>query len=709
MAELERAVGRAFYGQYARLRPAQAAAVDACASGDDVVVLAGTGTGKTEAVVAPLVSRHLPDLAKADRPVILYVAPTRALVNDVLRRLEAPFDFLGVRVGARHGERNDLAKANRPAVVVTTPESLDVMLFKTPALLSLVRAVVIDEAHLLYNTQRGLQLALLLRRLEVLVGRSVQVAAMSATIADAAALWSFFRPGRSPRVVMDPGSRPIVRTIRLGWTTQRLAQALAGIRRDRPDGVKALVFTESRAECDAVAAELREMSGFGSSVFAHHSSLSRDERELTESRFQELRSAVCVATTTLELGIDIGDIDVVVLWGRATGWESFLQRVGRGNRRSSEVQVICVVPEDLSSLVPAVLGYQALLAKVESGALEAAAPLRLYGAACQQIMSIVLAADGSFVRRRDLADVFAPWRHLTPPTVDLLVDELVNRDLLQRHPVKTSWVGPTQVAYELVDRMEVWSNFPLSAREVTVYHGAQQIGRIPGQNLLRLDVGRTFAFAGRRLQVERVRGDRIDVRTTTAQVQVKLLYDGTGVTLDPALAEAEWQLLVSGQIGRDVGSPDRIAALTQALSGLLGLDAETVPVWRDAAGFVHLTCAGKRLNQLLAVWAGADRVKATELTVALPAKLELASIPSDLAGFAELLTDVVAGDVSDRTVFQNLLPVELLRAEALDTWSNTPVIGRTLKRLKRSALRDIAAPVGVDWAPNRSRRRAAQA
>jgi ATP-dependent Lhr-like helicase len=184
MADLRPSVGRAFYGQFARLRPAQAAAVEACASGDDIIVLAGTGSGKTEAVVAPLVSRYLADLAKADRPVIMYVAPTRALVNDVLRRLDGPFDLLGLRLGARHGERNDLARASKPAVVITTPESCDVMLFKSPGLLSLVRAVVIDEAHLLYNTQRGLQLALLIRRLELLVGRSVQVAAMSATVAD---------------------------------------------------------------------------------------------------------------------------------------------------------------------------------------------------------------------------------------------------------------------------------------------------------------------------------------------------------------------------------------------------------------------------------------------------------------------------------------------------------------------------------------------
>lgn len=704
MAALETAVGRAFYGQFSRLRPAQAAAVEACGTGDDIVVLAGTGSGKTEAVVAPLVSRYLPDLAAADQPLILYVAPTRALVNDVFRRLDGPFEQLGVRVGIRHGERNDLDKTRKPAVLITTPESVDVLLFKSAGVLSKVRAVVIDEAHLLYNTQRGFQLAILLNRLELAIGHSVQVAAMSATVADPKALWSFFRPGHVPQVVNDPSSRPIRRTIRLGWSKQKLAETLTDIRDDRPAGVKALVFTESRAECDALAAELRADSRFDDAVFAHHSSLSRQERELTEARFQELRSAVCVATTTLELGIDIGDIDVVVLWGRATGWESFLQRVGRGNRRSDEVQVICVVPEDLATVVPAMLGFQALLNQVEVGTIEAPMPLELFGAACQQVMSIALAKEGGYVRRSQFAEAFAPWPHLSTVAVDRVVDELVNHELLQRHPLKSSWVGPTQGAYELVDRMEVWSNFPLSAREMSVYEGTHLIGRIPGQNLLMLDTGKTFTLGALRYEIHQVRGDRIDVRRTTAPPQVRLRYGGAGITLDPTLVEAEWQLLVSGNVSRDVGSPAKLNSMIAALGELIGAPALTVPVWSELSGFVYLTCAGRRMNQLLAMWLGGDPKASTELTVALPHELDLSALPTKLEDFGDNLADVASGEAAERTIFQNLLPVDLLRREALDTWFKTPVYARTLRRLAASSLRPVPAPFGVEWSPPRGRR-----
>src|SRR4051794_37110564 len=154
-AGLNPVVGRAFYANFSSLRPAQTAAIAAVNTGDDVVVLAGTGSGKTEAVVAAIVSRYHEVLLDSALPVVVYIAPTRALVNDVFRRLEGAFDRLRIPLGARHGERNDMARVIKPSVLVTTPESLDVMLFKDESLLSEVRALIVDEAHVLYNTQRG--------------------------------------------------------------------------------------------------------------------------------------------------------------------------------------------------------------------------------------------------------------------------------------------------------------------------------------------------------------------------------------------------------------------------------------------------------------------------------------------------------------------------------------------------------------------------
>ncbi len=692
---LDPVVGRAFYGGFSKLRPAQDAAIEAVVSGKDVVVLAGTGSGKTEAVLAPTVSRHLDALVFADSPVVLYIAPTRALVNDTLRRIQPVLEPIHVRAGVRHGEQDDLGKRNPPTVLVTTPESLDVLLFKCRDKLAAIRSVLVDEAHLLYNTQRGMQLAILLRRLELFLGRRIQVSAMSATVADPQALWEFFRPGIVPAVIRDTGSRAIERTIRIGWTHARLAETLATIRQGRPKGVKVLVFADSRRECDELSAVLKDSAGLGDAVFVHHSSLSRDERLLTEQRFLDLVSAVCVATSTLELGIDIGNIDVVVLWGAPTGWESFLQRVGRANRRGGEVQLIAVVPERIATQVQAVLGYQALLAQVERGALDASRPLQIYGAVCQQIVSVVQANKG-FYKRAELISLLSPWQWITPAVTAMILDELVDREILQRHPVQTRY-GPAGGGHELVDRQEVWSNFPVGSREISIYVGEHQLGRIPGQNLLALHKGVTFAFGGRRLTVRSLRADRVDAVPATGPSQVRIQYRGARAPLDPSLVQEEWRLMVNDCIQTDVGSPAQITEIREALSPVLGLPDSQIPYWREGGSYTHLTCAGKKLNQAITAWAGGDPRSATELTLSLVAPLDPSDLPNEVQGFAQHLMTVDALYAGELTVFQNLLPQEILVAERLDWWFKTPAVSRALDRLVASTLVRVDAPRGLDW------------
>ena len=167
---LDERVATAFYGRFHTLRAAQEAAIEPLVSGCNVVLSAGTGSGKTEAVVAPLMSRYWRHAAHTNALVLLYIAPTKALVNDLEKRLYPPLYSLGLRVGIRHGDRDDLSTGPTPQVLITTPESFDVLLFRKEPALQTIRAVVMDEIHLLYNTQRGLQLSILLQRLQERLG-----------------------------------------------------------------------------------------------------------------------------------------------------------------------------------------------------------------------------------------------------------------------------------------------------------------------------------------------------------------------------------------------------------------------------------------------------------------------------------------------------------------------------------------------------------
>ena len=293
-----------------------------------------------------------------------------------------------MRVGVRHGERNDLGRKDKPTLLVTTPESLDVLVSSHEGALLTVRSVVLDEIHLIYNTQRGFQLGVLLQRLEAFTGTPCQVVGLSATIATPTDIWRFFRPRQHVVTVRDEQNKPLDAFIRDLPSDQALVDLIDGL--STGARIKILLFANSRRECDRLGAILRDVTGFGTEIYVHHSSLDRQVRLDSERKFQAASKAVCVATSTLELGIDIGDIDLVALYGHPSGWESFLQRIGRGNRRTAKTNVACLVSPDHGSRFRTILAFEALLSQIRSGRLERERPLDIFGAAAQQLLSMIL-------------------------------------------------------------------------------------------------------------------------------------------------------------------------------------------------------------------------------------------------------------------------------------------------------------------------------
>ena len=143
-SSLDPRIAAAFYGGFPELRPVQAAAIEPLVNGRYVVLSSGTGSGKTEAVTAPLLSRFWVEALRDERTVMLYIAPTKALINDIAKRLDSVLQSLSLRVGIRHGDRNDLELVAKPHVLITTPESLNVMLRRKEPVLAEIHCVVID-------------------------------------------------------------------------------------------------------------------------------------------------------------------------------------------------------------------------------------------------------------------------------------------------------------------------------------------------------------------------------------------------------------------------------------------------------------------------------------------------------------------------------------------------------------------------------------
>jgi ATP-dependent Lhr-like helicase len=349
-----------FFARFPRPTPVQLAAFRPLVAGRDAVLCSPTASGKTEAVVAPLVERALfgPGAGpgtreQAKRPALLVVSPTRALVNDLLRRVQEPLGRLGLRVHRRTGDHATLDRERPPHVLVTTPESLDSLLVRHPGFLRDVQAVALDELHILDNTSRGDQLRVLLERLRAVsaagarrVGGAesparLQTAVTSATIHAPEELAARYLDPTQADVVSVPGQREIECVLVPTRNPAAILLALLAIwGQDAGKAKKILVFLPSRADVEDLAARARAVERLAERAHAHHGSLSRGERERVEARFLSDPSAICFATMTLELGIDVGDVDLVALVGPPPSVPSFLQRIGRGNRRTGTTRVL---------------------------------------------------------------------------------------------------------------------------------------------------------------------------------------------------------------------------------------------------------------------------------------------------------------------------------------------------------------------------------
>ncbi|WP_115787469.1 DEAD/DEAH box helicase [Arthrobacter silvisoli] len=325
------------------LRPLQAASVDPVRSGADCLLIAPTAGGKTEAAIFPLLSSMVREQWRGLS--VLYVTPLRALLNNLHPRITKYGDWLGRRVGLWHGDIGDTARryilADPPDILLTTPESLEAMLVSRRVdhdrFFSGLRAIVVDELHSFAASDRGWHLLGVLARLERIARRPIQRVGLSATVGNPEEIGRWLQGGeatsgageRELRVVSEetaassPG--PEVLLDYVGSVTNA-ARVVAALHR----GEKRLVFCESRRISEQLAFELR---GLGVETFVSHSSLSAEERRRSEQAFAETRNTVIVATSTLELGIDIGDLDRVIQIDAPRTVASFLQRLGRTGRR----------------------------------------------------------------------------------------------------------------------------------------------------------------------------------------------------------------------------------------------------------------------------------------------------------------------------------------------------------------------------------------
>ncbi|RKY04645.1 hypothetical protein DRP77_03305 [Candidatus Poribacteria bacterium] len=477
-----------FFGRYGRLLPVQLETIPHVIEGENVMVVSPTASGKTEAVMAPVVEGILSSDLKG--LLVLYISPTRALVNDMYHRLEGPLGDLGVTLSVKTSDR-PLFNPRRPSnVLITTPESFDSLLCRHPEAFEGLKAVVLDEIHLVDNTYRGDQLRILLNRLRKGLGYDPSFYALSATVAEPEEVARrYFDPDAIVRI---EGSREIDYTL-----VSSLREMLECARRESLR--KLLVFCNKRRSVEEAAGELGDLLGDRRYVVVHHGSLDRAVRHEAEEFMRESRFGICVATMTLEIGIDIGDIDCVVIAEVPWSVTSLLQRLGRGNRRSGRIRAFGIYrTSDEKAML------EAMFEAARRGEIERSQYTPDPSVVVQQIFSI-LYGNPSGVKEDELMGAFEGFG-VDEEDIQEILSELIRRGYVRRELGR--WHASERLMNE-GERGTIHSNIPDQVDLPVIDVRSQKtVGRVS------LPVDEVFVLAGKGWRIVSIAHGRIYVERT---------------------------------------------------------------------------------------------------------------------------------------------------------------------------------------------------
>lgn len=502
---------QAFFERFGSLTEVQRLAIPKILENKNLLICSPTASGKTEAVCAPLVERNF----RRDKWLILYVSPTRALINDLYERLSQPLSILGIGISRHTGDHHD--KNQNTKILLTTPESFDSILCNgkikqdkevVDHRLSNVTALVLDEIHCIIGTPRGEHLLLLIERLKRLRIHSknkgwgqdelLQIIVLSATISSPESVRERYLPKENSECLILKGGRNIDTVsveCEIPTTELALRKYISGLNEDE----KLLVFSNTRKRVDFLAQNFKEhLAERGYKVFAHHGSLSKKLREEAEEAMKKEQRVVIFSSPTLEVGIDIGDIDLVVLDGPTADIQTLLQRIGRGNRRTDTTRVMCC-----SGSLAEVIIHSAMIESAKEGLIFGNLSGPCYAVARQQIASYIYQAKNSKRSKKHLLkflETFIPLE-LGEELLRHLLEEKELREVEEQIALGEYWIQQTEMA-------RIHSNIE-GSYGVTVIDHDKGINIAGGINYYG---GKLINIGGRLLKVQKWDGKKLEVR-----------------------------------------------------------------------------------------------------------------------------------------------------------------------------------------------------
>lgn len=509
------------------LRPVQELAGEAILDGKNAVVLAPTAGGKTEASMFPALAglvEHEPDGVG-----VIYIAPIKALLNNQEDRLGMYAEMVGLRRFVWHGDVTDSAKrrfVKEPAeILMTTPESLEVMLVSSRSpvarLFKDLRLIVIDEVHALAGTDRGAHLMSVIERLAPASQNDIQRVGLSATVGNPDQILAWLK-GSSKRegVVVDPPKNPAKRDLFIGLHDS--IPDLAVEAASRAAGKKSLFFCQSRALTETVAERMR---GRGIDVFVHHSSVSLEERKAAEDRFAHGTNACIVCTSTLELGIDVGDLDLVFQANAPSSVSSFMQRMGRTGRRAGTTPNTTFLCEDPEAVLQAV----ALIELARAGWVEhVARQERCWPVLVHQLLALTLQHGAISAERcwEQLARV-PDFKLITRDEFTAVIEHMKKEDFLFESGGLLSMGTKAEKRFGRKNFLELYAVFSSPVLYRVVTQAKRDVGSLEQDFVDRLvEQMSSFLLGGRAWTVDRVSHEEREIVVREAPGGVKPSWGG---------------------------------------------------------------------------------------------------------------------------------------------------------------------------------------
>ena len=670
------------------LRPFQDEVIPRLLAGDHQIVLAPTAGGKTEAAAFPVLSRMLTEDWRGLS--VLYVCPIKALLNNLETRLTRYCELLGRKAALRHGDTSATSRRrivqDPPDLLLTTPESLEVMLVSTRVdeeiLFGNLRAVIIDEIHAFAGDDRGWHLLSVLDRVTKLAGHPVQWIGLSATVGNPQALCDWLAGScDGPRGVYAPSTAvPTAAAdvaIDFVGSIENAATVISRLHR----GEKRLVFCESRARAEAIGTELDRL---GTTTFVTHSSLSASERHAAEDAFANRENCVIVATSVLELGIDVGDLDRVIQIDSPGRVASFLQRMGRTGRRTGTTRNCLFLATTPASLVQAA----ALVDLWQEGFVEPVVPpVEPFHVFAQQLLTLILQEQGlGRSAWRDWVGRMPGFAALPPADLDRVIDHMLAERILfeDQGILAIDEIGERRYGWR--HYMEVMSVF-LTPPLLTVLHGRTDMGLVDASSLMPKAKDRPIilSLAARSWLVRSIDWPRgiVYVEPTTDPGKSRWRSNGPGLSY--SLCQRMRKLLAEEGDRDGWSSRAREAMQTARLEfPWVSMDATTM-INERKHDLKWWTFAGRAANAGLAAAIGRRIPGAAtfdNLSVTIENGMEIEEFDDALASLSRLADDEFLSDIDAEAVnalkFSDCLPREMATRMLQRRLSDLPAIRAVL-------------------------------